>query len=87
MIQDRQVKIPVRVACGTCGMVFRARPAKVKAGLGKFCSLKCSGKHGSRVSAARRDRNLRPPVELQHPDQALLESVHGAVRQVEPVLG
>jgi hypothetical protein len=66
MIQDRRVKIPVRVACGTCGMVFRARPAKVKAGLGRFCSLSCSGKHGSRVSAARAKKEqteMSGPVE------------------------
>jgi hypothetical protein len=37
--------------------------------------------------ARRISENLSPPVELKHPDQALLESVHGAVRQVEPVLG
>ena len=37
--------------------------------------------------ARRISENLSPPVQLQHPDQALLESVHGAVRQIEPVLG
>lgn len=59
MNQHRKIERP----CAGCGQSFMARAADVRRGLGKACSVRCSGKLGGRPET----KASHPFTEASHP--------------------